>query len=148
VAQAAAQQDLDVGLGGGAVRVVVGVGPLGAVGAAPAAHERAAEEGGLPGQRVAAVAGAGGVEAAQADVDREVRGAGSSARCLKHIIRRAISGDLLVVGAVARRRGRAGCTGVGRSAGASRIDFASPSGTGTSRVGTLRARANGVSTYQ
>jgi hypothetical protein len=76
VAQAAAQQDLDVGLGGGAVRVVVGVGPLGAVGAALAAHERAAEEGGLPGQRVAAVAGAGGVEAAQADVDREVRGGG------------------------------------------------------------------------
>ncbi len=77
VAQATAQQGLDVPLGGGTIRVVVGARALGTAGAAPAAHQRAvADEAGLPGQRVAAVAGAGGIDAAQPDVDREVRGGG------------------------------------------------------------------------
>jgi len=47
VAQAAVQDRLDVRLGGGAIRVVVDARPLGAAGAAPAAHRCAApEEGG------------------------------------------------------------------------------------------------------
>jgi len=55
----------------------LGAGPLGATGATPTPHQRAAaEEGGLPGQRVAAIAVARGVYAAQPDVGTEGRGGG------------------------------------------------------------------------
>jgi len=80
VAQAAARDRFDVRLGGGAIRVVVGARPLGAAGAAPAPYQRpVADEGGLPGERVAAVAVARGVDAARADVDREPGGSGRRA---------------------------------------------------------------------
>jgi len=76
VAQAAAQDRLDVRLGG-AVGVVVGTGPLGAAGAAPAAPQRPAlEEGWGPGEGVAAVTVTGGIDAAQADVGLELGGRG------------------------------------------------------------------------
>ena len=77
MAQAAAQDRLDVGLRVGTIRVVVDARPLGATGASPHAQERAAlEEGRGPGQRVAAVAVTGGVDAAQPNVGAEVRGGG------------------------------------------------------------------------
>lgn len=83
MAQAAARDRFDVRLGGGAIRVVVGARPLGAAGAAgaaPAPYQRpVADEGGLPGERVAAVAVARGVDAARADVDREPGGSGRRA---------------------------------------------------------------------
>ncbi len=99
VAQATAQQGLDVRLGGGTIRVVVRRwGAAGAAPAAPAAHQRpVADETGLPGQRVAAVAVARGVEAAQPDVDREVRGGGGQRQAFEAFHRRALPAGLIEV---------------------------------------------------
>jgi len=79
VAQAAAQDRLDVRLRHGAVGVVVDARPLGSACASPHAQERATlEQGRGPGQRVAAVAVARGVDAARADIDVKRRGGGRS----------------------------------------------------------------------
>ena len=69
VTQAAAQDSLDMGLCGDTIRVGIGADPLGTTGATPAPHQRpAAEQGRLPGERVATVAIARGIDAAQPDV--------------------------------------------------------------------------------
>ena len=75
MAQTATQDRLDVDLSVGAVGIVVDAGALRPARASPQAQQRAAlEQGGGPGQHVAAVAIAGGIDAAQVDVGADVRG--------------------------------------------------------------------------
>jgi len=77
MAQAATQDRLDVGLSIGTVEIIVDARALRAACAPPQAQECAAlEQGRGPGQRVAAVAIARGVDAAQVDKRAEVRGGG------------------------------------------------------------------------